>query len=76
MNASQLVNFLNAIGIGDMDGIRAKLDEARGSCEAIGEADLAKKLTEAGEALGKADAKTFRKRIETVVAELGHIAMR
>ena len=41
MNASQLVTYLNAIGIGEMDGIQAKLEEAKNACSALGETDLA-----------------------------------
>ena len=68
-----MVNYLNAIEIGEMEGIRSKLAEARKACEGIEQAELARTLTEADNALQKADVKTFRKRLETVVAQLGHV---
>ena len=73
MTASQLVNYLNAIEIGELEGIRSKLAEARKACEEIEQAELARMLTEADSALQKADVKTFRKLLETVVAQLGHL---
>lgn len=73
MNTSQLIAFLNAIEVGQMDSIRAKLDEARKACVAMDEAELAGKLGEAAEALARADLKTYRRRIETVIARLGHL---
>ena len=50
MNANQLVTYLNAIGVGDLDGIQAKLDEAGQACVEIEQPDLAEKLVQAGEA--------------------------
>jgi hypothetical protein len=73
MNTSQLIAFLNAIEIGQMDSIRAKLDEARTACIALDQAELADKLSEATEALSRADLKTYRRRVETVIARLGHL---
>jgi hypothetical protein len=73
LNASQLIAFLNAINVGELDGIRAKLAMARRSCVCLEQGDLAGKLSEAEEALFDADMKTYRKRIETVISRLGHI---
>jgi hypothetical protein len=73
LDASQLIAFLNAINVGELDGIRAKLAQAREACIDLEQGDLAGKLTEAEEALFEADMKTYRKRIETVIARLGHI---
>lgn len=73
MNTSQLIAFLNAIEIGQMDSIRAKLDEAKRACVALDQAELANKLGEATEALSRADLKTYRRRVETVIARLGHL---
>lgn len=73
LNASQLIAFLNAINVGELDGIRAKLGLARETCRSLEQDDLASKLSEAEEALFEADMKTYRKRIETVIARLGHI---
>ena len=73
LNASQLIAFLNAINVGELDGIRAKLGLAREACISLEQDDLAGKLTEAEAALFEADMTTYRKRIETVIARLGHI---
>jgi hypothetical protein len=73
LNPSQLIAFLNAINVGELDGIRAKLGRARDACRSLEQDDLAEKLSEAEEALFEADMKTYRKRIETVVARLGHM---
>jgi hypothetical protein len=69
----QLVAFLNAIRVGALDGIRAKLSEARDRCLDLDQPELADRLTEAEAALAAGDMKTYRKRIETVVARLGHL---
>ena len=73
MNPTQLIAFLNAMTCGDLDSIAAKLEEARGACSELGEDDLASKIGEAREALLGGDLKTYRKRVETVVAGLGHV---
>ena len=73
LDASKLIAFLNAIDVGELDGIRVKLAQAREACIDLEQDDLAGKLTEAEEALFEADMKTYRKRIETVIARLGHI---
>ena len=73
MTAAQLVTHLNALNVGEMDRVREKLAEARDACAAIDQADLAEKLGEASAALDRADLKTYRKRVETVIAKLGHL---
>jgi hypothetical protein len=73
MNTSQLIAFLNSINVGALDGIRGKLGQARQACREMGQPELAGLLEEAESALGRADMKTYRKRIETVVARLGHL---
>ena len=73
LDASQLIALLNAINVGELDGIRGKLALARDSCVALDQADLAGKLSEAEQALFEADMKTYRKRVETVISRLGHI---
>ena len=74
MNARQLIAFINAIQVGDLDRIEGKLTEAKAACEAMGQADLAESLTEAQTALDGLDMKLFRKRVQHVVARLGHLA--
>ena len=73
MNTSQIIAYLNAIDVGEMDGIRAKLVHAGQACRDLDLEDLAEMLRQAEEALGRADLKTYRKRVETVVARLGHL---
>lgn len=73
MDASQLIAYLNAIDVGEMEGIRFKLARARQECVALDQDDLAVKLAEAESALDSADLRTYRKRIETVIAKLGHL---
>jgi len=73
MDRSQLIAYLNAIGVGELDSIRTKLREARAACVGLQCSDLAIKLDEAAAALDRADMKTYRKRVETVVARLGHL---
>ena len=73
MDPSQLIAFLNAMTCGDLDAIASKLREAHNACSDLGEIDLASKLEEARMALLAGDLKTYRKRVETVVASLGHV---
>ncbi len=73
MNPNQLVIHLNALHVGEIAGIRAKLDEAHQACLALEQEELAQKLAEARAALEVADMTTYRKRVETVIARLGHI---
>lgn len=73
MSPGQLIAHLNSMSVGAVDGLRAKLEQARVACLDIGQGELAEKLAEAGRALDAADLRTFRKRVETVVARLGHL---
>ena len=76
MTPSQLIAFLNAMSVGDLVSLRAKLEEARQACLALGLPDLADRLAEAGSALAAADLKTYRRAVETVVSRLGHVRAR
>ena len=73
MNAAQLVVYLNAIHVGDMDGILVKPEEARQACEQIEQQALADKLADAVAALEQADLKTYRRQVQTVISQLGHL---
>lgn len=73
MDATQLIAFLNAIAVGDIDTIRGKLARAREACVEFQQADLVQKLEQAEQALVEADMKTYRKRLETVISRLGHL---
>jgi hypothetical protein len=70
---SQVIALLNALTQGDLDAIRAKLVEARGACEQLGAGDVASIVAEAQGALTGGDLKTYRKKVETAVAKLGHL---
>ena len=73
MNPSKLIAYLHSINVGDLDGIRAKLVAAKQACLDLDQEDLAGILDDAEQALGRADLKIYRKRIETVVSRLGHL---
>ena len=73
MTTTQLIALLNAMTVGELAVISGKLDEARSACFELGHEELASKLEEAKTALSQADLKTYRKRVETVVARLGHL---
>jgi len=73
MNPTQIIASLNALHLGDMEVIRAKLDQARQACIALEQQELAERLDEAGKALSRADVKTYRKRVESVISQLGHL---
>ncbi len=70
---TQVIALLNALSLGDLDAIRAKLAEARGACERLGHDDVASLVAEAHGALSGGDLKTYRKKVETAVAKLGHL---
>jgi hypothetical protein len=70
---SQVIALLNALTQGDLEAIRAKLAEARGACETLGHDDVASIVGEAQGALAGGDLKTYRKKVETAVAKLGHL---
>lgn len=73
MTASQLIAFLHALKLGDLDALLAKLAEARAACLALGTPDLAACVDEAASALRQADLKTYRRKLETLVSRLGHL---
>ena len=73
MTPTQLIAFLNALNVGELDLLSGKLGEARAACLELGEQGLADKLAEARAALEHADLKSYRRRVETVVARLGHL---
>jgi hypothetical protein len=70
---SRIIAALNALDVGELDVIRDKLAAARRDCLELEQAELAERLAEAASALDRADLKTYRKRIETVVSRLGHL---
>ena len=70
---AKIIATLNALNVGEMDLIRAKLDQARRACLDLEQEELAARLGEASSALLKADLKTYRKRVESVISRLGHL---
>jgi len=70
---SKIIATLNSLHLGEMDSIRSKLEQAREDCVAIEQEALAARLVEAASALGRADVKTYRKRVESVISQLGHL---
>lgn len=73
ISSNDLIAHLNAIRVGDLGGIREKIELAKRGCEQLAQPELAEMLQEALAALDVADVKTYRRRVETVVSKLGHL---
>jgi hypothetical protein len=73
LSATQVIALLNSLATGDLDALRAKLEEAGRACGELGRDDLAAALDEAKASLVACDLKTFRRRVEMVVSKLGHL---
>ncbi|MCP3981496.1 MAG: hypothetical protein GY716_19530 [bacterium] len=73
MTPNQLITYLNAIGVGEMDAIAIKLQTAREACLELEQTELCEALGEALNALRQADMKTYRRRVSSVIARLGHL---
>jgi hypothetical protein len=73
MTSTQLIALLNSLSVGDLDALRSKLEEARAQCATLGHDEVAGVVAEAREALLAGDLRTYRKRVETAVARLGHL---
>ncbi|HEX4825067.1 MAG TPA: hypothetical protein VFV19_12235 [Candidatus Polarisedimenticolaceae bacterium] len=70
---SQLIALLNALTLGDLDAIRARLAEAESVLEGLGHDEVASIVGEARTALSGGDLKTYKKRVATAIAKLGHL---
>ncbi len=70
---SQIIASLNSLHLGETDKIRVQLDAARDGCLALEQGELAQWLAEASAALYQADLRTYRRRVESVIARLGHL---
>ena len=68
---SKIIASLNSLSLGKMEVIGANLAEARQACLDLDETELADRLGEAHGALLRGDVKTYRKRVESVVSQLG-----
>jgi hypothetical protein len=73
MEVEKLIAGLNALNLGELDGLRSRLAHLRQACREIDQLELAAMLEEADAALEVADMKIYRKRLETVIARLGHL---
>lgn len=73
MTPSQLIALLNSLSLGDLDALRARLDEAGRACGDLGLPELQAALAEARASLADGDVRTFRRRVEKVVSKLGHL---
>ena len=70
---SKIIAALNSLDVGELDVIRTKLDKARHACLDLDRADLAERLGDASKALDRAEMKTYRKRVASVISQLGHL---
>ncbi|MBZ5639240.1 MAG: hypothetical protein LAO51_10875 [Acidobacteriia bacterium] len=73
MNTQQLIAYLNALTFGDLAALGSKLEEARSACSALGHGEIAEVIEEADVALRGGDLKTYRRKLQTAVARLGHV---
>lgn len=73
MTAQQLIAFLNALSLGDLESLLGKLDEARGALATLGHDDLVATIGDAQGALRAGDVKTYRRKVQTAIARLGHL---
>lgn len=69
----RLIAILNSLSFGDLDAIRTRLSEARSALADLGHDEVAALVVEAERALAGGDLKTYRKRVETAIAKLGHL---
>lgn len=70
---SQLIALLNSLTTGDLDAIRSRLDEARAGLASLGFAEVDELVAGARSALDGGDLKTYRKRVASAIAKLGHL---
>jgi hypothetical protein len=68
-----LIDAMNAIHIGELSSIDAKLGAAKDQLAALGESDLEKLSVEARERLRGGDAANFRRLVAQLVSRLGHL---
>jgi hypothetical protein len=68
-----IIVSLNNLGIGDLDGIRRRIDEARIQVRACGQTELADKLDEAWASLARGEFSEYRRLLSLVVSRLGHL---
>jgi hypothetical protein len=69
----ELIVTLNSLGVGDLDGIRRKLETVSEEVRGQGEEDLAARLADASAALSRGDLPEYRRILSFVVSRMGHL---
>ena len=64
---------LNAMDVGTLDSIRAKLRQVEDALRAIGEEELATRSAEAATVLARGDVAEFKRLRATLQAKTGHL---
>ena len=73
MGWREIIVTLNCLGVGDLDGIRRKLETVRDEVRGQGEEELATRLGDASAALAKGDLPEYRRILSFVVSKMGHL---
>jgi hypothetical protein len=68
-----ILSTLNAMEVGTLDSIRARLREVQAHLAELGEAELAARADAAGEALARGDVVEFKRVRATLQAKVGHL---
>ena len=64
---------LNSLSLGEISRVRVELSRASSSLAALGQPELAARVTEAAAALASGNVKEYRRAISNVTARLGHV---
>ena len=67
-----IIEQLNALGVGEVSAIDAKLQVARNNLQEIGVADVGDTVEQARVQLGKGQVSEFRRLVSQAVSRLGH----
>lgn len=69
----EILACLNSLSLGEISRVRVELARASGSLTALGQSELATRVTEAAAALAAGNVKEYRRAISNVTARLGHV---
>ena len=69
----KVIGGLNALQVGEIRSMAAKLSVAKEALVALDEPDLASVIQQAQEKLGSGDLSEFRRLVAQTVARLGHL---
>jgi hypothetical protein len=69
----EIIVTLNSLGVGDLDGIRRKLETVSSEVRGQGEEELAARLADASAALDRGDLQEYRRILSFVVSRMGHL---